>query len=150
MTRGTLYRTLALAALVVAALVSGGVAFGQQQGFRLIAHSTVSESSLSKEQASDYFLKKDTKWESGVEVKPVDLNVREVREAFSSEVHDRSLGAVKKFWQRQIFTGRGTPPPEKASDREVIDFVEKTPGAIGYVSPGTDLSKALVKQLQLR
>ena len=39
-----------------------------------------------------------------------------------------------------IFSGKGIPPPEKASDAEIVTFVRDTPGAIGYVAPGADLS----------
>ena len=136
--------------VVSGALAAGWTAFGQQSGFILIAHSTVDQDSLAKEKASDYFLKKDSRWDDGEEVKPVDLNLREVREAFSSEVHNRSLTAIKKYWQRQIFTGRGTPPPEKGSAGEVIQYVSSTPGALGYVPAGTKLPGDLVKVLRLR
>lgn len=45
------------------------------------------------------------------------------------------------FLQQQIFSGRATPPAELASDAEVIAFVARTPGAIGYVSAGATLPK---------
>jgi hypothetical protein len=32
------------------------------------------------------------------------------------------------------------PPPEKASDAEIVAFVRDTPGAIGYVWSGADAS----------
>jgi hypothetical protein len=44
---------------------------------------------------------------------------------------------VKSFWQRQIFSGSGVPPQERASDEEVLDFVRANPGAVGYVSSDT-------------
>lgn len=140
-------------ALAIVAFVASAVAFfapGQQAGFQMVAHSTLDHDSFTKTDLSDYFLKKKTKWDDGTEVKPVDLNQREVREAFCSEVHNRSLSAIKKYWQRQIFTGRGTPPPEKASTQEILEFVGTTPGAIGYVPAGTNLSGTLVKAISLR
>jgi hypothetical protein len=38
-----------------------------------------------------------------------------------------------------MMSGGARPPVVKASDREVIDFVVKTPGAIGYVGSETTL-----------
>jgi hypothetical protein len=36
--------------------------------------------------------------------------------------------------------GREGPPPGKASDRDVVAYVDANPGAIGYVSPETLLA----------
>ncbi len=143
-------RTLCLAALALVVLVIGPLSGGQPKDFLLIAHSTVDQDSLTRAEASGYFLKKKTKWPDGRKIYPVDLNIRDVREAFSKEVHKRSLSAIKKYWQRQIFTGYGTPPPEKSSPAQVLDFVSSTPGAIGYVPADTRLPGDLVKTLTLR
>ena len=144
-------RSLSLAVFGWMLVALGPLADGQQQAFMVIAHSTLDESSLPKEGLSDYFLKKKTKWPDGSEIHPVDLNIRDVREAFSKEVHKRSFSAIKKYWQRQIFTGRGTPPLEKASVADVLDYVSSTPGAIGYLPSGTRLPAGdLVKVIELR
>jgi len=48
-----------------------------------------------------------------------------IRVAFSKSVHGKSVGAVRAFWQQQIFSGRDVPPPEpfEPEDR-FLDFVE--------------------------
>ena len=80
---------------------------------------------------------------------PVDLSANSpVREAFSLAIHERDVNAVKSYWQRQIFSGRGVPPPEKASDSEVLAFVRANPGAVGYVSSGTAVGSG-VKVLEV-
>jgi len=40
------------------------------------------------------------------------------------------------------------PPPEKASDDEVLDFVRMNSGAVGYVSPDADIGSG-VKVLEI-
>ncbi|MCH9649057.1 MAG: hypothetical protein K0U98_12535 [Deltaproteobacteria bacterium] len=120
-----------------------------EYSFRVIAHPEVRVDWISKSDASDYFLKKTPRWTDGADIKPIDLNVQEVRNEFSTAIHDRSRSAIKKYWQRQIFTGRGTPPPEKDSEREIVEFVSSTPGAIGYVSSGYSLGGAGVKVLKI-
>lgn len=68
-------------------------------------------------------------------VLPVDLPATSpVRSGFSQGVHDKPVAAIKVYWQRRIFTGQGVPPVEKASDREVLDYVAANRAAIGYVS----------------
>ena len=37
------------------------------------------------------------------------------------------------YWQQRIFSGRDVPPPEFELDREVVEYVLKHAGAIGYV-----------------
>jgi hypothetical protein len=43
--------------------------------------------------------------------------------------------SVYSYWQEIVFSGRGEPPPERASDAEVVAFVRANVNAFGYVSP---------------
>jgi ABC-type phosphate transport system substrate-binding protein len=84
---------------------------------------------------SDAFLKKTTRWPDDVVIRPVDQpEDSQVRRRFSDEVLKRSVAAVKSYWQQIVFTGRDLPPPELGSDADVVTFVTKHPGAIGYVA----------------
>jgi ABC-type phosphate transport system substrate-binding protein len=124
--------SIAIALLAGAALVAVPA---QAASYKVIVNNSVSVSSLSKKAASDLFLKKTTKWESGAAVTPVDqLDSSNTREGFSKAVHGKTAAAVKSYWNQQIFSGRDVPPVEKKSDAEVLAFVRSTTGAIGYVS----------------
>jgi len=97
--------------------------------------------SVSKEDLSNILLKKKSRWDYGASAAPIDLDSRSpVREAFSQDVHGRSVSSIKNYWQRQIFSGREVPPPEAGSDAEVVTFVASQPGAIGYVSASARLT----------
>jgi ABC-type phosphate transport system substrate-binding protein len=118
-------------------------------GFRLVANPSVKESTLTKSTASTIFLKKSVKWEDGSAIIVLDQWDRSpVRAAFSTAVHGRSAAAVKSYWNQQVFSGRDVPPVEKTSDDEVIAFVRKTPGAIGYVSAEADVKG--LKSIEIR
>ena len=126
---------LALGALLVIL-----VPVAAAQDFVIIVNSNNTTQSMSKQQLSRCFMKQTATWASGVPVLPVDQAASAaIREEFSKEIMGRDVSAVKSFWQRQIFSGRSVPPPEKASDGEVIMFVTANAGAIGYVSVGTSL-----------
>ena len=128
----SLSRGIAIALLAGTAMITGTA---QAASYKVIVNNSVSVSSLSKKAASDLFLKKTTKWESGAAVMPVDqLDSSNTREGFSKAVHGKTAAAVKSYWNQQIFSGRDVPPVEKKSDAEVLSFVRSTPGAIGYVS----------------
>lgn len=51
----------------------------------------------------------------------------------------RSVEAVRSYWQQRIFSGRDVPPPELDTDEEVVRYVLKHDGAVGYVSAGADI-----------
>jgi ABC-type phosphate transport system substrate-binding protein len=105
------------------------------QSIKIIVNSSNETSSLTPKEASDLFLKKKSKWANGAAVMPVDLNSgSNVREEFSQKIHGKSVAAIRNFWQQAAFSGTASAPPEKANDAEVIDFVKKNAGAIGYVS----------------
>jgi hypothetical protein len=60
----------------------------------------------------------------------------------------RSPAAVRNYWQQRIFTGRGVPPPELATDDAVLAYVREHRGAVGYGS--TSAETGSVKVLELR
>lgn len=139
-----------LAAALVALLPGLLPTPGQgSSGFVVVGHQGVPDSSLTRSEVSDIFLLRTHTWSDGTPAKPVTQETRDLDEAFCREIHGRSVASVKKFWQRQIFTGRGTPPPERDSDSAVLSYVRSTPGAIGYVSSRASLGSG-VKQIQLR
>ena len=110
------------------------------QGFKVIVHASNPISSMTSSEISNLFLKRVTRWRNGQGVVPVDLSANSaVRDDFSDAVHGRDASAVKAYWTRQIFSGRGVPPTERRTDVEVVTFVAATPGAIGYVSRSANL-----------
>lgn len=106
-----------------------------QPGYVVIAHADNPATSVPKSQLSKMLLKRVSRWEDGTRVEPVDQGAREaVRIAFTKDVHGRSVSGVKNYWQSQIFSGKGVPPLEVASDGEVVDFVKSRRGGVGYIS----------------
>lgn len=132
--------TSAFAVVALALALAGSPGSAQAPGFRVIAHPDVPVERIDAGTLSEIFLKKTERWDDGSRIFPVDqVESAPVREAFSRRVHRRSVPAIKAYWQQRIFSGREVPPPEKTSDREVVEFVRATPGSIGYVSHGTPL-----------
>ncbi len=124
--------------LVVFALLSCIDTYAQS--YKLIVNNSNALSSLSKVEVSNYLLKKRTKWASGTEVVPVDLSAKSsVREAFSKEIHGKTVAQVRSFWQQSVFSGKATPPAELDNDSKVIEFVKANVGAIGYVSASANI-----------
>ena len=128
-------RKLWMPTFVLAALLATAGAASAGEGFKVVVHKDNPLPGLAKSKIALMFMKMSTKWENGAAVDPVDLQAASpVRAAFTTAVHKRDVDAIKTAWQRAVFAGRGEPPPEKATDEEVIAFVASHPGGIGYVS----------------
>jgi ABC-type phosphate transport system substrate-binding protein len=72
---------------------------------------------------------------------PVDQSgTSAVRKAFSDSVLGMPVATALQYWQKQMFGMNPLRPPAvKGSDAEVIAFVVKTEGAVGYVSKAATL-----------
>ncbi len=120
----------------------------EQPAYRVIANPDNPVTSLTKSRLSKILLKKVPRWDNGQPIEAVDLaSSKEVRKIFTKEIHGRSLSAIKRHWQGEIFKGRGVPPPELASDSEVVQFVKDRPGGLGYVAAGTRLDGVKVLEI---
>jgi len=103
--------------------------------FLLVVNDQNATVAMPRSLVSRYFLKKVSRWDSGAVALPVDLPADSpVRDAFSRRVLSKSVSSIKAYWQQQIFSGRDVPPPEKADDAAVLEFVRANPAAIAYVS----------------
>lgn len=67
-----------------------------------------------------------------VKLTPVDNSALQAE--FFSRVIKLEAGKYSTVWTKKSFRDGVNPPPLKASDAEVVEFVRRTPGAIGYVS----------------
>lgn len=57
-----------------------------------------------------------------------------LRAQFDEKGVGRTSAQLKAHWSKLVFTGKGTPPTELASEQEVLNFVASNPQAIGYIS----------------
>ena len=132
----------ALLAIAVPAIASG-------QGFKIVTHESNAAETISKKELSDIFLRKTGTWSTGQPVLPVDQPATSAtRNGFSRVILGRDANAIKTYWQRQIFSGRGVPPPELDSDALVLAYIRNNPGAVGYVSSDAEIDSG-VKVLEI-
>jgi ABC-type phosphate transport system substrate-binding protein len=119
------------------------------QGFKIVANEANASDAISKQELSNVFMKKKNTWSDGLPVLPVDQAADSAtRHGFSRVIFGRDASAIKTYWQRQIFSGKGVPPPEMGSDDAVLSYVREHPGAIGYVSSSADVGPG-VKVLEI-
>jgi ABC-type phosphate transport system substrate-binding protein len=138
-------RSLALLAAALLALLATPRSRAAGVSFRVIVNHANGTAAVDRKFVTDAFLKRTTRWPGGEPIRPVDLGTESAtRRRFSDEVLSRSVAAVKSYWQQMIFSGRAVPPPELDSEEEVIRYVSKYPGAVGYVSGSADTTPVKV------
>ncbi len=90
---------------------------------------------ISPSMLRDIYLKKTFLDQQGHAYIPVNLPPdNTLRRAFSRSVIEMSESRLQNYWNRQYFQGV-SPPYVLGSQAAVVEFVAKTPGAIGYVEP---------------
>lgn len=143
---------LALAAGAAAQRDQGEAAEG---GFKVVVNQANPLRELSAKDIQRIFYKNTTRWEGWqdegkeVPVIPVDRERgAEVRKVFSQAIFKKSASAIESYWQRQIFSGDDIPPDRLATEADVLDFVRRNRGAIGYVSQNAVLGDG-VKELRV-
>ena len=98
------------------------------------ASSSVTE--ISRLHLADLYMGRITRFPNGTPAAPVDQKAGSpARASFLDTYLDRSESQMKSYWSKLIFTGRGRPPREAASDQAVKELLARDPNAIGYIDP---------------
>ncbi|MGB3724455.1 MAG: phosphate ABC transporter substrate-binding protein [Glaciecola sp.] len=112
----------------------------------VIVVNPTNSSSLDSKSVQRIFLGKEKKFSDGSETIVINQeSTTDIRQSFDEDVLGRSSSQVSAYWSKLVFTGKGIPPKEVASDAEVIELVAKNPNVIGYVNKAsvTDAVKAI-------
>ncbi len=147
MGRGT-YMKCFKALSLAAGLVAFAVGAAQSGTVKIIANSSVRADSISADELKGVFLEHTNSLEDGSHVEPVMEKGGPTHEAFVRDYLEKSDAALQIYYRSLVFTGRGSMPKSVSSDAEVVTYVAKTKGAIGYVATGT--SAVGVKTLEVK
>src|SRR5690349_8299023 len=114
--------------LLVALMVFGATVLAQPRPslppYVVIVHPSNPATSVERKFLEDAFLKKVTRWQNGEVIRPVDLGPDSAtRRKFTEDILNRTISAVKGYWQQRIFSGRDVPPPEVDNDDQVVRYV---------------------------
>ena len=112
---------------------------------RIIANPGVRTGTISARDLKRVFLLQQRTLADGSSVVPVLQRSGPVHAAFLKQYLDRASEELQAYYQGLVFTGKGSMPRQMSSDADVLEYVAKTKGAIGYVS--TSASTAGVKVL---
>lgn len=111
----------------------------------IICNKSVSETHLSKGELKNIFTGKKRGWENGESITIAILKEGDVQKSFCRAHLRKSPSQFISYWKYMQYTGKGQMPKSFDTEKEIIDFVANTRGAIGYVSAvqNTDNVKTL-------
>lgn len=111
-----------------------GQAFGDPI---VVVNNSVAISALDLDSLQKIYLGRKTEWESGGSILPVTLEAGNVHASFLKTFIHKNTAQFSNYWRQMIFTGKGSAPLSFSSESEMVDFVTKTPGSIGYIDSAT-------------
>jgi hypothetical protein len=115
---------------------------------KVIANPSVTADSVSAEDLKNVFLATKTSLSDGSHVEPVLEKGGPAHEAFLKAYIGKTDAALETYYRSLVFTGKGSMPKAMATDAEVVAYIAKTKGAIGYVAAATAV--AGVKTLEVK
>jgi ABC-type phosphate transport system substrate-binding protein len=136
------------ALLIAAGLLTFTAVNAQAGGVKIIANSSVKSATISADDLKGVFLEEKNSLSDGSHAEPVLEKGGATHEAFLKEYLGKSDSALQTYYRSLVFTGQASMPKAVGSDAEVVAYVAKTKGAIGYVANGT--SAEGVKTLEVK
>ena len=100
----------------------------------VITNKATPAASLTASQVRAIFLKKDTTLPGGSTVTPGDQTTgTTIADNFAKKVLKKKPSQLGAYWSKRVFSGKGVPPERIGNDDEMMAWVAKTRGSIGYV-----------------
>ena len=131
--------------LAICALVFSSPSNASNESYKVIVNPSNPVKVLDRDFLRDVYLKKAVDWNQGQSIRPIDLSTRfAAHDRFRDDVIRKTSSQLKSYWNQQIFSGKGVPPPEADSTADVIAYVLANPGAVGYLPPNVDPGGAKV------
>jgi hypothetical protein len=115
---------------------------------KLIANSSVSATSISVDELRSVFLQEKNSLSDGTHVEPVLQKGGAAHDAFVKDFLGKNDSALQTYYRSLVFTGKGSMPKTVNSDADMIAYVAKTKGAIGYVSASASVEGVKVLQVK--
>jgi ABC-type phosphate transport system substrate-binding protein len=131
-------RRITIIIALVFSITGGGKLFAQasMSGVTVIGNKTGFSTNTSKE-IKQIFRGKYANWSTNIQVIIVLPASKSVSaEVVATSIYGNTVSGVQKYWLSLVFQGRANPPVFLDTDEEIINYVKKTPGAIGVVSVG--------------
>lgn len=100
----------------------------------IIGNRSVPVSEMSQTDIQNIYLGKTKVWDNGMKVVVVALGDGDVSDRFLKNYVKKNSNTFNMYWKKQVFTGGGKPPASFDKEKDLVEYVSTTKGAVGYVS----------------
>ena len=100
----------------------------------IVVNKKVAVSEISSAQLRDIFTGATSRLDDRTRAVPVLLKGGPAHEVFLRKHVGEQPEEFRTRWRKAVFTGQGSMPKEFDSEAALLEYVARTPGAIGYVS----------------
>jgi TonB family protein len=99
----------------------------------IVANPNVKADTITSRELRKVFLAEKSSLADGSRVQPVFQKSGSVHEAFVRDFLGQTPENLTAYYGALVFTGKAATPKAFEGDEQVLEFVKKTPGAIGYI-----------------
>ncbi len=100
----------------------------------IILNNNVKASDINKSIVKKIYSGYKTKWDNNDSIDLTVMLKSELHEKFLKKYVKKTPSQFKMTWRQMMFTGKGSQPKNFKTIKEVVEYVSKNEGAIGYVS----------------
>ncbi len=100
----------------------------------VIGNRSVPVSTLTQKEVKMIYLGKQKIWDNGLKVTFVKLKDEQSSKRFLKHFVKKNPSMYKRYWKKQAFIGGGNPPKEFGREKDLVQYVSKTKGAVGFIS----------------
>lgn len=111
----------------------------------VVVHQSSPLTAITASDLKKIYANKLGKWEHGGAIVRTVLKKGSTYKSFCKKIK-KSSSKLKRFWKKQVFTGKGPALKVFSSENKLLEFVETKEGAIGFVDSSSDTSKVKVLQ----
>ena len=112
----------------------------------LVINRDIDYETVSRNTLRSIFSMRTTQWPNGAPIRVFVMGDKTSQHAdFSKQVLGVFPHQLRRAWNRQIYSGMGQAPIKVKTEAEMLQQIENTPGAIGYLSE--DLINERVRKL---
>ena len=127
---------IGLLGLLIFGLLPFCSAYGTED-LLIIANGSIPINSLKRATVSNIYKAEKTKWNDDETIIVVMHKKGPIHNKFAEEIVGINHTKLRDIWRNVIFTGLGKPPRIFRNETDLVAYVSKTKGAIGYISAST-------------
>lgn len=110
----------------------------------VIGNKSIPVSKLSHNDIQNIYLGKKKVWANGLKVEMSVLIEGDITNRFLTGYLKKNTHTFNNYWKKQLFTGGGKPPVVFEREKDLVEFVTKTKGAVGYLSSQSTIDNVII------